>query len=438
MSKVKLIMNKIKNGLFLSKNTERFFFILVCATLFTSGVCHWLLDLSYKYVPSQVDTLHIDFRIVFWVFVVISVYYLSREYLFKSSNIQFDFSLLILAQIMFFIGVLDYQKERYAGISYTWIIPMAYVIGKLIVRSNEKNYKQRITIVYFSLAIGLFVVTMLDFYNDYKLIPYYGGFQTGEWLGFWTGQGQNRCTMEYGLVMITSAIGFAIYNAKKNKKLFMFELIGCAMAQFYCYKTEGRENLLLFPLALTLFGGVYLYDNWSSCSYKLKKRFLYTVIIIFLIIIIGVIGFYTNFFGLYDKYNSSYLSDDGGIINNIRFTMDWNGFKAMLQYPLDDYETVANITPPHSMLLEYGRVYGLTIYLGLILFRLLIIKEAILLAFSRNVDYSVKYLLVSIFVCFNLYYSMEPNGFALRYIWMPGLLISGMIKGVNHVAKESI
>lgn len=60
--------------------------------------------------------------------------------------------------------------------------------------------------------------------------------------------------------------------------------------------------------------------------------------------------------------------------------------------------------------------------------RMLLIVDAVRLVFRRN-DYSwIKYLLLPAFAAVNMYYSMEPNGFAHGYIWMVGLFISGMIR----------
>ena len=61
--------------------------------------------------------------------------------------------------------------------------------------------------------------------------------------------------------------------------------------------------------------------------------------------------------------------------------------------------------------------------------KILIIKDMLRLAFSKEENSWIKYLLVPSFIALNLYYSMEPNGYAHRYFWLVGLLISGMIRG---------
>ena len=122
----------------------------------------------------------------------------------------------------------------------------------------------------------------------------------------------------------------------------------------------------------------------------------------------------------------------------MRFSYDLNGFKAMLAHPLEDYVALYDIRNPHSMLLEYGRAFGFSIWALLVLFRLLIIKDAVSLILEKRSYAWIKYLLVPAFCSLNLYYSMELNGFAHRYLWMIGLFISGMIRGWLECSERQV
>ncbi|WP_143151456.1 hypothetical protein [Pseudobutyrivibrio xylanivorans] len=433
MDKNGLKENSIVYRFFTSAKAEAFIFSLLCATLFTCGLCHWLLDLTYKYYPEHAgQSFYVDFTWVFWILVVVVLYYLVKDYFISKRIVKFDFALAILIQTMVLQGVIAYHDQMYPMIPYTWILPMAYLIGKLAVGSDLSKMNQRIVIIYFSVAVGLFAVTMLDFYNATKYITcFLTDFPTGVWGVFWTEDWHNRCTMEYGLIMITTSIGYAMFKAKENKVALILILIGNILAQFFGYKTQGRENLVLLPLSIMIFVALYLFDNWKGLSNKQRKYFFRGFGCLIALVCIGLLMVVLNVHGLYDRYASSYLADDGGILKNVRFSMDWNGFKAMLQHPLEDYELLEGYEKPHSMLLEYGRVHGLTVYIGLVIFRILLIKDAVILALTKNKYSWIKYLLIPTFIAQNLYYSMEPNGYALRYLWMPGLLVSGMIRAWN-------
>ena len=47
----------------------------------------------------------------------------------------------------------------------------------------------------------------------------------------------------------------------------------------------------------------------------------------------------------------------------------------------------------------------------------------------------VKYVLIPIFVNLNIYYMLEPNAAYAKEYWMAGLLVSGLIAGVNDNNK---
>ena len=100
----------------------------------------------------------------------------------------------------------------------------------------------------------------------------------------------------------------------------------------------------------------------------------------------------------------------------------------MIKHPLENYEML-RLENPHSMILEYGRVYGLPLWLLLTMFRLMLCISAIVVAFKRGDNCWIKYLLVPAFISLNLYYAMEPNGLAHRHFWTIGLFLSGIIKG---------
>jgi hypothetical protein len=61
--------------------------------------------------------------------------------------------------------------------------------------------------------------------------------------------------------------------------------------------------------------------------------------------------------------------------------------------------------------------------------RVLLIIDGFRLIFKKGENAWIKYLIFPAFVCVNIYYSLEPNAFAHRYLWMMGLFLSGMVRG---------
>ena len=426
--------NKFLNFIFTSDAVEAFVFCVLCATVFTAGMCHWILDVGYKYIAADRSMGRVDFNWVFWVGAIATIYYLIRK-----RSIKFDFALVILCQTFVLIGVMDYHEERYDVISYAWILPMAYILGKVAVGDDPKTVNYRVEKLYWAMAIGIFITGLLDILTDFKYASVLG-FRDGQWPSFWLGGiFENRCTYELGFVLITTAAGYLIYSSKRNIFCLVFLIQANLIIQRLDIRVTGRENRLLLPIGLVIFIVLYVYDNWRYFHAKTKCGVRIGGFAALFVLLCAIVAFRHNWFGLYDRYLNSNWSSGGGVLTNIRFAYDLSGFKSMLEYPLEDYD-IYGLQRPHSMLLEYGRVFDIAVWGLLVLFRLYTIKEAFVLALRKN-EYSwIKYLLIPAFVALNLYYSMEPNGYDHRHLWMIGLFLSGMIKGLNNnnVAKNII
>lgn len=433
--KIKQIMKGliIKNqiGKIISNNIiEKIFFCMLCATIFTGSLCHWILDISYKYRFDNIEKKYVDYN---WIFVVAAV--ISMYYLFCAKSIKFDFALFFLCQGLALVAILDYHRELYDSVNYAWILPIAYISGKLAAGADRQNINNRVATMFWVLAFGLFCVSATDMYNNFRQIPI-RGLEVNAWSSFWLNYiSESRCTYEMGFVLVTSSLGYSIYKGREKKLNQIIIILLNIAIQICCTIVTGRANRLLLPITFFTFTILYLYDNWDALSRKQIKTIVVIVVVMICILLGGLIAFVNNWFGLYTAYLDSSWAGSGGTFTNVRFTLDYNGFMAMLKYPLEDYYTLG-LERPHSMLLDYGRAYDLTIYVLLVIYRLITIKDAIILAFIKNERSYIKYLLIPGFLAINLEYSMEPNGFQYRHIWMAGLLISGLIRAWLEVCGE--
>jgi hypothetical protein len=423
---------------FLSDRIEGFFFSVVCATIFTASMFHWRLDIDHNLSVRDGVLIEnmLDFGHIFWVEVIVAIYYIIRKYL-QDIKFHFDAALTMLICAMLLVAVLDYHREDYLNVQYAWLLPMAYIIGKVVLTTNPLIINDRLEKMFFSLAFGIFIASAMDFYNNFRLAYYYKVLSTEFWMSFWVWSEESRCTYELGFVLLTASFGYMIYKSRKHICGIILILIVNVLIQYCDIVVEGRENRLLIVINVVLFSLLFLYDRWTFFSEKIRKIVKRTVLIIGALIVLLVLAFIFNICGFYDRYLASNWSAGGGVLTNVRFLVDYSAFKLMLKYPTENYANYTNVYDyyyqSHSMLLEYGRLNGFTVYLALVLFRLIIIKDAIILAFKKNANSWVKYFLIPGFVSINMYYSMEPNGYAHRYFWMIGLLISGMIRGWNEV-----
>jgi len=424
-----------------SPTVEGFFFAMVCTTLFVGSMFHAWWNLSYKYRFEEVKTVNwfSDFNFFAIVMLFIALYYSIRK-IYYGREIKFDMALAILCQTMCLVAILDYHKQDYSNIGYAWILPAGYIIGNAIVGNDSKMAAQKIECAFFSLAAGMYVASAMDFRKYFQLVEEYGYVDPNTWESYWaTALYESRCTYELGFILITASCGYMLYRARKHVSLLGIIIILNLIIQHCDIETTGRENRLLLPLNLILFIILFLIDKYREADKK--KRILYRIVFVMLaaFIVLSIIAFFKNWNGMYDKYLLSNWATGGGILKNDRFVINQEAFQAMLRYPTDDwakYETIVyNYSISHSLLLEYGRAYDITVYIALVLFRLLIIKDAVLLMMKNGSRNTVKYFLIPAFLSINIYYSMEPNAYGRRYFWLIGLIISGMIRGWIDIGK---
>ncbi len=102
---------------------------------------------------------------------------------------------------------------------------------------------------------------------------------------------------------------------------------------------------------------------------------------------------------------------------HLMFTQHWGNFAF----------TVFERNSSSNMLLDYGRESGIMVFVPLLIFWMLTIKDAIQLSLNKSVDIFTKTLMLSAFTLFNVYYFIEEEAFNNPYYWYFGLAVSGVI-----------
>ncbi len=89
-----------------------------------------------------------------------------------------------------------------------------------------------------------------------------------------------------------------------------------------------------------------------------------------------------------------------------------------------------------NMWLDYGRDYGILVFVTLFIFFLLTIKDVIILAVNKNVNVFIKTVLLVMFALTNIYYFIDSAAYVFPCYWYVGLIICGAVNEVAHY-KES-
>jgi len=106
---------------------------------------------------------------------------------------------------------------------------------------------------------------------------------------------------------------------------------------------------------------------------------------------------------------------------NLMITEHWGNF----------HFTVMPIDTSSNMWIDYYRESGILVGAFLIMFFVMIIKDAIQLVINANVTIQTKTLLISMFTLFNIFYFIQSTAFDHQFFWFFGLMVSGMISTVK-------
>lgn len=413
-----------------SKTIENFFLAATCATVFTMSLCYWILELTYKY-NHNMDSV-VDINWVAGAGLIISVYYL-----FKKKRIEFDSTLCFLLQLTLLMGVIDYHRGEFLKVCYAWFIPTSYIIGKLVVSYDEddvfvyrnKRIENRTYLLFFSLAVGMFLLAFSDFLPNWRSGWAFG---TENWSSVWAENTTARTTFVLGFVPMIGTFCIVFFISKRKKLLSLLLIITNVLIQYFAFKTEAREPICMFIITMVIGLTMTIVDRWKQIGARKKVKALFIVCVLVLVI---VVFFQLDIFGLKTAYRNSFFSDGGGIIKNQRIILNSWAIDNIIMFPTEDI-TNYKLYPGHNMTLNLGAVYDLTTMLLVLIVKILYSIEALKMFINKRIG-MIKYVLIPTFINLNIYYVLEPNAAYAKEYWMASLVISGMIAGWNELEKKN-
>lgn len=217
-----------------------------------------------------------------------------------------------------------------------------------------------------------------------------------------------------------------MFNINERKKYIAWlVVITDIFIVFEMIHHEGRYSLLYTFLQMPICLFFYLLNNHEIVSGTLIKKLKISGLVLIVLVAIISFGYIVNIFNIQSIYENSYLNGGGGVLKNERFDFLKKVISAMPNYPLGGYD-VASPEGSHNMWLEYGNTYGVFVLGFLLIYKVLTIVDILILTLNKEIE-KVKYLLLSTFIYINIYYSLEPNGFAHREFLVFGLFLCGMI-----------
>lgn len=383
--------------------------LIVAAGIFTYGLMY----------PALEYTFYSTFALI------LTIIALAGMLIYK--HVDLDLKMLLLFQVFLFVGFSNSRNWIEYEVPFTWMLFWPYVIGKLAVGNKKKDVNKYFTLHFFTMAAGMTLSGMLDIL--YGVIT--DQYTTEYTFNFWTGDYYARTTHEYNYLFIIATFLFALVKGRKNKRFYLINLLDLIIVVDMIYH-QGRYSLTYTLLQIMAFFLLYVIEMWFAGGKK-RKVIEGIVITLIAIIVIGLIAFRLDFLGLYTKYENSYLVGGGSVFHNQRYDFLVSVIGAIPDHMLGGYD-IASPEGSHNMWLEYGDKYGVLILVLLLLFKLLTFKDAIIVAIKEKSD--IRYLILSAFVYLQLYYTLEPNGFARRELFIFGLFFWGLIRGKVEVENK--
>lgn len=385
-------------------------------------ILYWIMT-ACTFIYGAAYALFFEHDHMLSVLVVLSAYIVYRA-IYKGC-LNFDFNVLFIFALYMFGACRDLGFVDFDFIQRTIIPVLVYMCGKLIVGDDNKQANKRILATTVIMGIGMFTQALLDLSVNLRLDE----LQTENWNRFWTGSDQARTLYDYEFIVITSLAFVSIVFFKKNKKLFSLLILLNIAVIVIDVLVEGRYNLGLLVGDFILLPFVFFLENWSSYKESTRKRIKISVGTIVAIVVVFGIAFKTNFLGLHDLYDNSYLSGSGGIIHNVRIQIAIDGWKMLMANPdtgfiMPNYGAIMNTT--HNTYLEFGREFGLFGFSMIAIYELLVLKDSFLLALKKGEDNWIKYILIALTVNNFVYFFLEPSGHRYYHILMITFFFHGM------------
>ncbi len=210
-NKSKSIIDRLYMMLY-GANGSKIAFALLLASLFMFGI---------RYGFGLYD----DVQRIFGIIALFTLYYAFSP----RSSINFgDISFWLLLFSFFLMAVFKYMNypimsPEYDETSYAWVLPVIYILAKLIVSDCNKGIENRVFMVLVMVATGLFIQGLFTYYgmghgcgiSETWSHPFWNSLQDG-----------TRNTWDVTFAMTWGALFYAFIKRKERKWFFISVILG--------------------------------------------------------------------------------------------------------------------------------------------------------------------------------------------------------------------
>ncbi|WP_155951045.1 hypothetical protein [Pseudobutyrivibrio sp. MD2005] len=356
----------------------------------------------------------------------------------------FDFSFFVLFLGYFLIGLnqhilLEGQAEEYNVLAYAWTVPSVYLLGKVSVGNDKKYISRRVLLILLIISIGMYIQGLLNYYGYTMYCDLAYNDPDAIWRSFWDAATDGtRNNWNNGFIMIISALFYATIMRKKNKKLFW----GILLATIFCVTLNllfgGRTLPAMLILIYAFMACVYVLAHFKTFSIDTRIKFFIALTTIILFIVIFQQLFCENVLGIRDLYNNSFLSRNGGVINNVRLRMWILGISRAFYLKKGgwDLSDINSLPTVHNTWIEYARYYDIIVFLLIVVFILLTLVCGIRIVFKNGNQYPILYFAFASEIAMFIFGMYEPIYIQNHDLTLFFFFVCGLISGIQNVIES--
>lgn len=340
--------------------------------------------------------------------------------------------------LLLVVGMYAHCRVVYAGEVFlyqaTFLPLLFYLFGKMFVAYEKTLGKAaRARVVIQVLAVFLCVEGILNAKVWYEL--WGEGFRY--WKTYWVDQ---LLPATQHVVWCVPIIAMVFYGGcclgKKRVIGIGFVVAGLWMV-YFSWITKSRAAVMIFGLVLGV--NIVLFFWMNRKKKQIRRLFWCLLGVIPVFAILLTVAYTSNMYGVQDLFASVEWSRGGGILNNVRFRAQRLVLSQLFLYPHGGRQMdLAGLNYAHNVWLDMANASGLLPFTLIVLYTILTIKDMVLLIGRNTIPQENKYLLVSVYSAFLLYYFVEPALDANIMYWAIGCLVAGVIRGSLVGTKPSV
>ena len=230
---------------------------------------------------------------------------------------------------------------------------------------------------------------------------------------------------------------------KRHKLISIIGIISALYLSVVVIRMNTRMSIAILVIIFTINVIVYLLLHRGEKS-RQTKHILCGIYALLGLVLFGVILCFFNVFNIkptaiYQNFIST-LTRDGGIFNNIRFQFHRNVLAQMFENPMGGFHAdLLGLPHAHNVWMDILNGYGLIPFGLFSVYTIITFVDVIRLVASKDVDEEVKYLILSVYMSFVLFFTIESPVWIMGYYsLLPWTFINGITYGVMRRGKVRI